>query len=330
LRCFDPGDSASDIIQAGEKLLLDISETGKHKSAEMMNPGQVVEDAGGLQKFLSPMRGAGISTPFSRLTEITGGYRRGELIVIAGNPGMGKTSLGIQAAGHVAEQGEGALVFSMEMSRAALVERIACSRARVDSARLRAGYVTAEERARLSKAVTEIWDWPLWIAENGVSNTLAIRAALRRQRQKGEVFMLVIDYLQLMKPIGKFQNRHAEISEITRSLKLLAMDEKVNIQLLSQLTRENMREKRPPALHDLRESSSIESDADSVQAAWREELLRPDRDDLKGLADLIVLKQRNGRIGKIQLIFVANFSKFEARAEDLPYAPTPERSPYND
>jgi replicative DNA helicase len=129
------------------------------------------------------------------------------------------------------------------------------------------------------------------------------------------VFLVAIDYLQLMKTLGRFQNRNAEVSEITRALKLLAVEEDVSLHLLSQLSRDNMREKRPPALHDLRDSGSIEQDADAVAFVWRPEMLHRDREDLRGLAELILAKQRNGPVGKLELTWLPGFTKFESPAE---------------
>jgi len=129
--------------------------------------------------------------------------------------------------------------------------------------------------------------------------------------------MLVIDYLQLLRVVGKSENRTAEVSELTRSLKLLAMEENVNIQLLSQLNRDNKKERRAPELQDLRESGSIEQDADSVAFVWRPEMIHRDREDLKGHAELIIGKQRNGPTGKIELTWLGHLTAFENRAEDL-------------
>ncbi len=204
------------------------------------------------------------------------------------------------------------------MSRNSLVKRMACYRGRIDGAKLRAGYLNSEERARLRNAIHEMSNWPLWIVEHGISTVSAIRASLRKRRSKRDVFMIVIDYLQLLQTIGRSgQNRTTEVSEITRALKLLATDEDVNVQLLSQLNRDNMKERRPPELRDLRESGSIEQDADAVAFVWRPEMLHRDREDLHGVAELILAKQRNGPTGKIPLVWLGNITAFENAAEDF-------------
>jgi replicative DNA helicase len=315
-RCLVAGENSAEIIAGAERALSEIGYRPDTATAELLNPGEVVERAGGLQKFLNPQQLAGVKTPWPRLTEMTCGYRRGELVVLAGNPSMGKSAAMLQVAMGIADSGRGALIVSLEMSRESLIRRMACLRARVDGERFRGGYLSQEERLRLARVVAEISKWPLWIAEHGISTVAGIRSALRKKRSQHDVFMVGIDYLQLMKAVGRFQNRNAEVSEITRALKLLAVDEDVNVHLLSQLSRDNMREKRPPALHDLRDSGSIEQDADAVAFVWRPEMLHRDRDDLRGMAELILAKQRNGPVGKIELIWLAGFTKFESRAED--------------
>lgn len=317
-RCLTAGENSPAIIASTEQALSEISRGQQTATAELLTPGEVVESAGGLDRFLNPQQGLGVKTPWRRLTDMTSGYRRGELFIIAGNPSHGKSAAALQVAMEVAEAGLGALIFSLEMSRASLVQRMACCRGRVDGSKLRAGFLNIEERSRLRRAITEFSNWPLWIAEHGVSTVSGIRSAVRRKKSKQGIFMLVIDYLQLLRGVGKFANRNAEISEITRGIKLLATDEDVNVQLLSQLNRENMREKRPPALHDLRESGSIEQDADAVAFVWRPEMLHRDREDLRGIAEMILAKQRNGPVGKIDLIWLSHLTKFENKADDLP------------
>lgn len=312
-RCVSPGEKSSDLIALADRTLMEINYKPA-ETAELMNVKEVVDAAGGVDAFIDPKMGFGVKTPWLKLTEMTGGYRRGELFVIAGNPSHGKSAAAFQVAMEVAEQGLGALIFSLEMSRESLVRRMACKRARVDGAKLRAGYLNTEERSRLSFALYELSKWPLWIAEHGIGTVSAIRAALRRKKAKHEVFMIVIDYLQLLQGIGKKENRSTEIAEITRGLKLLAMDDDINVQLLSQLNRDNLKERRAPALHDLRESGSIEQDADAVAFVWRPEMLWRDREDLKGIAELCLWKQRNGPTGKIDLVWVNHLAAFEEKA----------------
>jgi replicative DNA helicase len=314
-RCMAADGDAAELIASADQHLMQINRN-EASTAEALNAGQIVSKVGGLDKFIDP--DPGVSSPWVRLNDITGGYRLQELCVVAGNPGMGKSAIAIQTGMRVAEDGRGVMIFSLEMSRASIVKRMACYRARVDAQKLQLGYLNMEERARLRVAINDITKWPLWIAEYGISTVSGIRAALRAKRAaKQEVFMIVIDYLQILQVVGKSKSRNEEVSELTRSLKLLAMEEKVNIQLLSQLSRDNKKERRPPELQDLRDSGSIEQDADSVAFVWRPELMWREKPELKGLAELILAKQRNGPTGKIELTWVGAFVAFENRTEDF-------------
>jgi replicative DNA helicase len=313
-RCMVAGADSAELIASIDQAMAQIN-AKQSETAESLHAGEIIERAGGIEKFLNP--DPGIRTPWNVFTEKTGGYRPQELCVIAGNPGMGKSAMAIQTAMRVAEDGRGVLFFSLEMSRNSILQRMAVCRARVDGRKISAGYANYEERVRLTKAIYEMTKWPLWIAEYGISTVSGIRAALRAKRSKQDVFMLVIDYLQLLQTIGKSSNRNEEVSEITRTLKLLAMEEKVNIQVLSQLNRENKKERRSPELQDLRESGSIEQDADQVTFVWRPEMMWPDREDYKGLVELIIAKQRNGPTGKFSLVWLGHLTALENRAEDL-------------
>jgi len=305
---------AASLVALAEQMLMEVNSKADD-TAENLKPGEVVEQEGGIDKFLYPS--PGVATPWYRFSEVTGGYRRGELFIIAGNPSMGKSAMAMQVAMKVAAESLGVILFSLEMSRVSLVKRMACYRARVDGAKLRAGYLNTDERNRLRVALNEIADWPLWIAEHGISTVPAIRSALRKRRSKQDIFMVVVDYLQLLQSISKHTNRNTEVSEITRQLKLMAVDEKVNMQVLSQLNRDNMKERRPPELRDLRESGSIEQDADATAFVWRPEMLHRDREDLHGYAELILAKQRNGPTGKIELTWLGHLTAFENRAQDI-------------
>jgi replicative DNA helicase len=168
-RCLDAGENSAELIAGAERTLAEIGYRPDAATAELLNPGDVIEHAGGLQKFLDPIQLGGVKTPWTRLTEMTCGIRRGELIVLAGNPSMGKSAAMLQIAMGIAESGRGALIISLEMSRESLIRRAACMRARVDGAKFRSGYLSQEERLRLVRAVSEISKWPLWIAEHGIS-----------------------------------------------------------------------------------------------------------------------------------------------------------------
>jgi replicative DNA helicase len=189
----------------------------------------------------------------------------------------------------------------------------------VDQGKFRAGFLSQEERRRLHQALGELMEAPLFIDDTPGVTLMDVHAKLRRMRNEHGLALVVIDYLQLMSSRGKSENRNQEISAMSRGLKLMANELKVPFIVLSQLSRAP--EQRPgdhkPQLSDLRESGSIEQDADLVAFVYREEYYKPEREDLRGLADLIVAKQRNGPTGLVKLVFLKEFTKFENRSADL-------------
>jgi replicative DNA helicase len=205
------------------------------------------------------------------------------------------------------------------MSKESLLTRMICAGARVDQQKFRAGYLNAEERRKLQVAAMQLVEAPLFIDDTAGVNLMDIHAKLRRLQSEHGLGLVVVDYLQLMSGRGKFENRNQEVSTISRGLKLLSKELRVPFLVLSQLSRAP--ETRPgdhiPQLSDLRESGSIEQDADLVMFIYREEIYKPDREDLKGQANLIIAKQRNGPIGKINLVFLKECTKFENRTNDL-------------
>src|SRR5581483_10726022 len=242
-------------------------------------------------------------TGFTKLDEMTGGLHKGELIILAARPSMGKTAFAMNIASHVATKlGLPVAIFSLEMSNESLLTRMLCASAYVDSQRFRAGYLNQDERRKLQKAALEMVEAPIYIDDTAGVNLMDMHAKLRRMKQTGQAPALVIvDYLQLMSGRGRFENRNAEVSAISRGMKLLAKELEVPMMVLSQLSRapETRQGDHRPQLSDLRESGSIEQDADLVGFIFREEVYKPDRDDLKGLAKLIIGKQRNGPIGDV-------------------------------
>ncbi len=290
----------------------------------LASPQQIIDEIdGGVSAFLDPSRRVkGISTGFLKFDELTGGLHEGELIIVAARPAMGKTALALNIAQHVAMHPKirkTVAVFSLEMSKASLLDRLVCSSARVDQHKFRLGYLGADERRRLSMATQEVVEAPLFIDDSAGANLMDIHAKLRRLKAEHGLGLVVIDYLQLMSGRGRYENRVQEVSALSRGLKLLAKELKVPMVVLSQLNRAP--ETRPgdhvPQLSDLRESGSIEQDADLVAFIFREELYKKDREDLRGIAQLIIGKQRNGPIGQVKLYFLKEFTKFENPAEAL-------------
>jgi replicative DNA helicase len=315
------GEEEPDVILAGaEETLLKLGE--ERVKTGLLNADQILRDyEGGISAFLDPSkRVKGISTGFTRLDEMTGGMHGGELFIIAARPSMGKTALALNIAQHVALRNkQTAAVFSLEMSKESLLTRMLCSAARVDSQRFRAGYLSQEERRKLNQALHELVEAPLFIDDTPGLHLMDMHAKLRRlQAERGKIGLVIVDYLQLMSGRGRFENRNQEVSALSRGMKLLAKELNVPMMVLSQLSRavETRQGDHRPQLSDLRESGSIEQDADLVGFIFREEVYNRDREDLKGLAELIVAKQRNGPVGTVNLVFLHAQTKFENRAED--------------
>ena len=231
------------------------------------------------------------------------------------------TALALNIAQHVAlKLKQTAAVFSLEMSKESLLTRMLCSVARVDSQKFRGGYLSQDERRKLSHAVNEIAEAPLYIDDTAGLHLMDMHAKLRRlQAEKSKIGMVIVDYLQLMSGRGRFENRNAEVSAISRGMKMLAKEMNVPMLVLSQLSRapETRQGDHRPQLSDLRESGSIEQDADLVGFIFRPEVYKRDDESLKGQAELIVAKQRNGPVGKVDLVFLHSMTKFENRAEDI-------------
>ncbi|HLJ44620.1 MAG TPA: replicative DNA helicase [Bryobacteraceae bacterium] len=321
-RCVLGEEEPDEILASAEEGLLKLGES-RAKDA-LMDPATIIREyEGGLNAFLDPSkRIKGISTGFLKFDEMTGGLHGGELIILAARPSMGKTALALNIAQHVAmnpQENNTVAVFSLEMSRESLLTRVICATARVDQQKFRAGFLNQDERRRLQKAASEMVQAPLFIDDTPGVNLMDIHAKLRRLRSERGLGLVVVDYLQLMSSRSRHENRNQEISSLSRGMKLLAKELNVPMLVLSQLSRAP--ETRPgdhrPQMSDLRESGSIEQDADLVAFIFREEVYKQDREDLKGLAELLLAKQRNGPTGKINLVFLKEFTKFENRTNDL-------------
>jgi replicative DNA helicase len=318
-RCLMDEEEPDQILAGAEETLLKLGET-RVKSG-LLTPHQILEDYdGGINAFLDPSkRIKGISTGFAKLDEMTGGLHGGDLVIVAARPSMGKTALALNIAQHVAlKLKQTVAVFSLEMSKESLLTRMLCAAARVDSQRFRAGYLTPDERRKLNQGLHELAEAPLYIDDTPGVHLMDMHAKLRRLQAERKVGLVIVDYLQLMTGRGRFENRNQEVSALSRGMKLLAKELNVPMMVLSQLSRavETRQGDHRPQLSDLRESGSIEQDADLVGFIFREEVYHRDREDLRGLAELIVAKQRNGPVGTVNLVFLHAQTKFENRAED--------------
>lgn len=256
----------------------------------------------------------GIATGFLQLDEWTAGLQPSDLIVLAARPSMGKTALALNIASHAAmRHGRTVGVFSLEMSHQQLFQRMLCAEARVDAHRLRTGRIGKDEWQRIIKAFAELQETPMFIDDTPGVTVSEMRAKTRRLKLERGLDLVIVDYLQLMRGRGRYDSRQQEISDISRSLKEMAKELHVPIVALSQLSRapeqRGTGDKRPQ-LSDLRESGAIEQDADVVLFLFREEVYKKEDPDLKGKAELIIGKQRNGPTGTVDLHFVREFTSF--------------------
>ncbi len=265
----------------------------------------------------------GVPSGFPDLDNLTAGFQKGDLIIVAGRPSMGKTALAMNIVQHAAIDKEVPVaVFSLEMSKEALVQRLLCAEGRVDSGRLRRGRLQDDEYARLATAAGHLNTAPIWIDDSPAITALELRAKARRLAAEVDLGLIVVDYLQLMTGPRKAENRQQEISAISRSIKAVSKELNVPVVALSQLSRapEQRTDKRP-LLADLRESGAIEQDADLVLFVYREEAYRKPDDlvdesgeSIEGKVELIIGKQRNGPTGRVDLYFHKSYTLFESVA----------------
>lgn len=268
----------------------------------------------------------GLETGFVDFDQMTSGLQNGDLVIIAGRPSMGKTVLGVNVAEHVAIKGDKpVLVFSLEMPAEAITMRMMSSLGRIDQHRIRTGQLTAEDWPRITSSVSMLSEANLFIDDTPALSPNEVRSRARRlAREQGGLSLIVVDYLQLMTVPGKSESRAVEVSEISRSLKAIAKELDVPVIALSQLNRSlESRTDRRPIMSDLRESGSLEQDADLILFIYRDEVYNEDSPD-KGSAEIIIRKHRNGPIGDFRLTFLGQYTRFEnfssAASANLPLA----------
>lgn len=321
-RCMLETEPSAEILAGAETAINALAQSNAGAAAWVTPYGVIEAYPGGLEAFLNPPHGGiGIPTPWPALTDALAGLHPGELFVVAGRPSMGKSVVGMQMAHHAAKRKHGTAVFSLEMSKESLVQRMLAGIARVDSQKVRLGYVSREERERLKQAAAELDELPLWINETRARTVSAMTAALHKIAAKNRVELVVIDHLQLMAGFGRQreQNRHTELSLILHALKHEAVSMQATVVLLSQLNRQCEIENRRPQLSDLKETGTIEEDADVVMFVHRPEryMKTRNREDLRGHAEFIVAKQRNGPTGLKRMVFLDTQQRFESCAGDV-------------
>jgi replicative DNA helicase len=275
---------------------------------------QVMERVDYLYNRDNPSDITGMPTGFHDLDSMTSGLQEGDLVIVAGRPSMGKTAFALNMGEHVAVEAKMPVaVFSMEMAGTQLATRMLGSLGRLDQHKLRTGRLSDDDWNRLTTAVGRLHGAPIEIDETPALNPLELRARARRiHRKYGKLGLVIVDYLQLMSASSSAgENRATEISEISRSLKALAKELHVPVVALSQLNRSlEQRPNKRPVMSDLRESGAIEQDADVILAIYRDEVYNPDTAD-KGKAEVLILKQRNGPIGSVDLTFLGHYTRFE-------------------
>ncbi|MBI4478736.1 MAG: replicative DNA helicase [Acidobacteria bacterium] len=316
-RAIEGADEADEILDSAEGLVLSLGEqqvrSGFLHFREIFRSSfesiDALHDRG--------KRVTGLETGFRKFDDMTRGLQPSDLIIIAARPSVGKTSFALNIAQFAAihhQQPVG--LFSLEMSKEALVLRLLCAEARVDSHRLQTGFASREDWSRMASALGRLAEAPFFIDDTPALSITEMRAKARRLQAEHGLGLMVVDYLQLMSGRGRQENRTQEISTISRGLKSLAKELKVPVVAISQLNRAPEERGGRPRLSDLRESGQIEQDADLVAFLFREELMKPTESN-RGRAELIIEKQRNGPTGTIELAFISKYTCFENLAEDF-------------
>ena len=322
-KAAEQSDPAEDILNEAEATIFQLSE--KRIGRGFMGVQEIIKESfGSIDALLQRgQRITGLETYYTDLDEMTSGLQPSDLVILAARPSMGKTSFAMNIAENAAIHGGKVVgVFSLEMSKEALLQRMLCSVARVDAHKFRTGSLWQEDTRKIQHAVEQLAHAPIFVDDTPGIAVSEMRAKARRLVQsQGKVDLLIVDYLQLMSGGGgrRYENRTQEVSAISRGLKGLAKELRVPVVALSQLSRAPETRgsgDHRPQLSDLRESGSIEQDADLVMFIFREEVYKPDDPELEGRAEIIIAKQRNGPIGKIKLAFLKRSTRFENMAHE--------------
>ena len=318
--CYDQGSDVDQILDNAEHSIFEIAENKVRPSFYpirdiVKESFRSIEDLYARKELIT-----GVPTGFEKIDDMTSGLQNSDLIIIAGRPSMGKTAFALNIAQFAALETQiPVAVFSLEMSKEQLAFRMLASEARVDSQRLRKGFLGETDWPKLTTAAGRLSEAPLFIDDTPAITVLEMKAKSRRLKADQGLGLIVVDYIQLMRSSGYRDSREQEISEISRSLKSLAKELKVPVIALSQLNRKvEDRTNRRPQMADLRESGAIEQDADVIAFIYRDELYNKSEDNPeKGIAEIIIGKQRNGPTGTVKLAFLEKFTSFEnlARSE---------------
>ena len=312
--CYETNTDVDNILDVAEHRIFEISE---NKVRQDFSPiRDIVKDSfksiEGLYASKEPL--TGVPTGFEKIDDLTAGLQKSELIIIAGRPSMGKTAFALNIALHAAMTAQiPAAIFSLEMSKEQLAFRLLSSKARVDSQRLRKGFLGETDWPKLTTAAGLLSEAPLYIDDTPAITVLEMKAKSRRLKADKGLGLIVVDYIQLMRSSYSHDSREQEISDISRSLKALAKELRVPVVALSQLNRQvESRTNRRPQMADLRESCAIEQDADVIAFIYRDEVYNKSEDNIdKGIAEIIIAKQRNGPTDTVKLAFIDKYTSFE-------------------
>ncbi len=317
-RGYEEQGNVEEFLDSAEKVIFDISE--KKIKASFVAVGDMIKDTLKTVEKLYERKEmvTGVPTGYEDLDKLTAGLQPADLIIVAGRPSMGKTAFSLNISTNAAFAGIGVAVFSLEMAKEQLVLRMLCSEARVNNSKVRSGYLAERDFPKLANAAGRLHEAPIYIDDTPAISVLELRAKARRlvRDLSKKVGLIVIDYLQLMRGMGTASNREQEISEISRSLKALAKELHIPVIAISQLNRRvEDRGDRRPMMSDMRESGAIEQDADVIMFIYRDEVYNRSDESNKGVAEVIVAKQRNGPTDTVKLTFLNEFMRFENYTE---------------
>ena len=312
--CYETDSDVDQVLDKAEHRIFEISEnkvrTSFYPIKDIVRESfRAIEDLFTRKELIT-----GVATGFDKIDDMTSGLQASDLIIVAGRPSMGKTAFALNIAQHAAMETQTPVaIFSLEMSKEQLAFRLLASEARVDSQRLRKGFLGETDWPKLTAAAGRLSEAPLYIDDTPAITVLEMKAKSRRLKADRDLGLIVVDYIQLMRAQGNQNSREQEISEISRSLKALAKELKVPVIALSQLNRKvEDRPNRRPQMADLRESGAIEQDADVIAFIYRDEVYNKSDDNPdKGVAEIIIGKQRNGPTGLVKLAFLDRFTTFE-------------------
>ena len=318
-RCLEDQGDVDNVIDFAESSIFEISE---HKNKQAFHPISTVIDSN-IKTIEEHEKNktlvTGVPTGFAKLDNLTSGFQKSDLIIIAARPSMGKTTLSLNIARNAAVDANiPTAIFSLEMSKEQLSMRMLCAEARVDFFTVRRGFMSQETWMRITDAASTFFDAPIYIDDSPDITALSIRAKARRLKRDKGLGLIIIDYLQLMRGHAVSERRDLEISDISRSMKALAKELDVPVVALSQLNRKlEERSDKRPQLSDLRESGALEQDADVVAFIYRDEMYNKDENNPnKGKAEILLSKQRNGPTGKVDLTFLSAYTRFETLSSE--------------